>query len=404
VLPSCPLAHTPDVVPADAHFPPLRERREPTLIQKRPGRWTARYRHAGRTKDVSLGLTTRPAESAEAAPKAVRDRFRADFVLPYLRGDYSPWARDAGGEADGLLTVEEAKEAFLARYAPGRTRQTYEGHLRRFDATLAPHTLLREVTPEDVRAYVYRDGVAPSTRAATWRHLRRFFAAMAEAGAVAASPVDVVPRPRKDRTARAFVLPGALLPVLSKADEFEDPAVSGALRIALGTGLRRGELAALQAADVDLQAGTVTVRRKTEAAHGLSFRPKSRADRRVTLSRFARGELEAALSRAGGSPRAFLCSPDPAYPVNPSRLTHALSDARDLSGGPAGLTLHGLRGHFITYALLLGWPVPLVQAQAGHADSQTTLSYWRDSASLLDRRGLKRFRKQAEALGFEPYE
>jgi hypothetical protein len=36
-------------------------------------------------------------------------------------------------------------------------------------------------------------------------------------------------------------------------------------------------------------------------------------------------------------------------------------------------SLHGLRGHFVSYLLALAWPLPLVQDIAPHEDPATTL-------------------------------
>ncbi|NNF58969.1 MAG: hypothetical protein HKN04_12110, partial [Rhodothermaceae bacterium] len=56
------------------------------------------------------------------------------------------------------------------------------------------------------------------------------------------------------------------------------------------------------------------------------------------------------------------------------------------------------------YHLLLDWPVPIVQALAGHRDSTVTLGYWRDASTLLWGDSRKRFREAAVELGFEPYD
>src|SRR5690606_32657439 len=89
--------------------------------------------------------------------------------------------------------------------------------------------------------------------------------------------------------------------------------------------------------------------------------------------------------------------------VEEGRLTKALSGILEDQAIHLPRPLHALRGHFITYSLLLEWPVPLVQEMAGHRDSQTTMKYWRDAAALLYGDARRRFRDEAIALGFEPY-
>jgi integrase len=398
-------------------FPPLQLRRPPTLIEKRPGQWTLRFRHAGKSRDVLVMGRTDPALQTLSgkAPTRVTDRAARVFTGPYMRGEWSPWEDVPDrGPVGARATVAAAVEAFLARYGDSpETARNYRSVLTRFEATLPPHTFTSEVLPRDVSAFVASVGHTAASRLHAWIHLRAFFSVEIGRGALGTNPVEDVPRPRPDGRILPFAMPDALGAVLAAVRATEPVHLADAVVFALATGLRRGELVAAQAADVDLDAGTVTVRAKTKARNGLDFRPKGRRDRAVQLNPLAVGAAEAALARTDG-PHAPLFGPGGTLLSRPraastSNLTRAVTRARLVAaertpGVPSGLNLHALRGHYITYLLLLGWPVPFVQALAGHADAATTLGYWRNAAALTSGPARARFREGAIALGFEPYD
>ena len=209
--------------------PPLHERVEPTLIQKRPGRWTARFRWNGQTKDRALGLTVDPTPSGDEPPQKIRRLALRKYTRPYLAGDWSPFEREAEKPHRGP-TVKEAAARFLRRHDDSpSTRRNYESVLRLFEESLEPHTLVAEVVPDDVRAFVYRttslvkrkDGstsersVSRSTQKHAHRHLRAFFNWARKERLVEDSPVERVDQPRVEVKAKPFVAP----PVERLADE-----------------------------------------------------------------------------------------------------------------------------------------------------------------------------------------
>ena len=96
---------------------------------------------------------------------------------------------------------------------------------------------------------------------------------------LATSPADVVVPPRARRS-EMKVLDEIQAAVMLRAAE--GTGLSMALLLALGTGMRRGELLAAHWSDVDLEAGTITVNQTLQAAFGeLHFRePKTAKSRR----------------------------------------------------------------------------------------------------------------------------
>jgi integrase len=128
-----------------------------------------------------------------------------------------------------------------------------------------------------------------------------------------------------------------------------------AVRIALGTGLRRGELRTLAWADVDLDADTLRVRPE---------KAKSRRGRTIPLTRLAREALVAtpAAERKG--------------PVVPevARYDTALKKAlraADIDGAD----WHTLRHTYASHMVLRGVPLTAVRELLGHSSIQVTMIY-----------------------------
>lgn len=393
-------------------YPPLEERRAPTLIQKRPGKWSARFRYRGETRDRYVGFDVEPSEGAPP-PRRVQDACRRKFTNPYIKGEWSPFEEDARGAGvkNWKPTVAEATSRFLLRYDRPKTRQNYESVLRLFEGTLPSHALASEVTPDDVRGFVYRNHaltkgeerpIRRSTQLHAWRHLRAFFGWCVREGLVEGNPVDLVPRPNAEIRMKPFLPPKDVERLMRACEEGLPAPLSLAYRVALGAGLRRGELRHLQARDVDLDYGILTVRSK-EMRHAVAgeFRTKGGRDRRVRIFPIARRALVETLGSTGSPTDPLFAVEGELVPAG--RLTKSLASTVDTLDLHLPRPLHALRGLFITYLLLLDWPVPLVQALAGHADSQTTLGYWRDASALLWGEARARFRAEAVALGFEAY-
>lgn len=400
-------------------IPPLHERKEPTLVQKRDGLWTARFRWKGQKKERAIGLKVEPTPKGEPPPLKIQRLALKKFTRPYLNGAWSPFEDDLYGPEQGPVrgpTVKEATARFLRRYDSPKTYESYEAVLRHFDESLDPHTLVAEVTADAVRAFVYRttslvrlkDGTASSrpisrsTQKHAYRHLRAFFNWAVKERLIEESPVDRVDQPRVETKAKPFVAPVELGTLIAAWDEQAHPAFAAAFRVAVGAGLRRDELRHLQARDVDLDYGVVLVRsKKMDQAKGGEWRPKGRRDRRVPLNELARAALAERLD-AAASPHDLLFSLDGEL-VRKERLTKVLHGVLDDVGLRLPRPLHALRGLYVTYHLLLDWPVPIVQALAGHRDSSVTLGYWRDASTVLWGDGRQRFREGALELGFESY-
>jgi integrase len=154
------------------------------------------------------------------------------------------------------------------------------------------------------------------------------------------------------------------------------------------TGLRMGELLALQWRDVDFAGDAIRVRRSYNI-HGGVGTPKSGKVRSVPMV----PEVGQALARLGERGE-FVDDDELVFPNDLGRFMDAssLRDRYKTAIGRAGLRplrFHDLRHTFGTLAVRQA-EVPAVQAWMGHADIQTTMRYVHhrdrgDEAKLLAR-------------------
>lgn len=159
----------------------------------------------------------------------------------------------------------------------------------------------------------------------------------------------------------------------------------------LHTGMRRGELCGLRWGDVDLDAGTLTVRRsvgvlvaggKRTLATG---RTKTGKDRVVDLDagtvevlrrwRAERGRLALQAARADAAVFAGLAGEPPDPDTLTARFERHIAAARRALGADAlpRVRVHDLRHTHATALLKAGVPVKVVSERLGHTDVTTTL-------------------------------
>jgi integrase len=166
-----------------------------------------------------------------------------------------------------------------------------------------------------------------------------------------------------------------------------------ALALAGYAGLRLGEIRALTWADVDLDAGTLTVRRSL-LPDGTPKAPKTEAGTRtVPLLPALRRLLVAWKLRAPhtGDGALVIATAD-AKPVAERNLRRALDDAKtaaSLDGTDGRLSMHSLRHSFASMlATDLELPATTLARLTGHADAGFTLRVYardsRDDAALVE--------------------
>lgn len=277
----------------------------------------------------------------------------------------------------------------------------YEGteHLRpwtriQYRATLDNEVLprfgkrrLREIQLEDVLAYIRTltaRGLSRSTIGSYLLPLSGTFKHAMRSGFASTNPCLLLDKrrdiPQDDRKKKAYEWSDTEIKNLLEASELiaKQPEsrydYTPILRLAIGTGLRLGELLGLQWGDIDCDKAVLHVQRQYSRTGEFAPPKTPKAIRRVPLApdlvsdlrkrRLASkhsqdGDLVFA-SRAGG----------PLLHRNLQR--RGFGAARDLAGIPKTVTFHDLRHAFASIAAHRGVPIAVLSAVMGHRDVGVT--------------------------------
>ena len=282
------------------------------------------------------------------------------------------------------LDLTGATEAFCARLsAEGRSPATIAAYRRdlalvaRVAGELAPGIVCREVTVGLLDEVFSAGAVTESERgprsAASLHRMkaavRAFFAWAAEAGVVDDNPARSIRMHRLPRKLPVFLTAAEkkqLLKELKGRTDFSALRDRAMIEVLLGTGIRLGELAALDMDDIDLDAKHLRVRAKGNVPQVKFIKTDLRTLLRRYLAerrRHGRPEMEALFLSNRDS---RLCQRQIA-----NRLAHWLRKA----GIEKELTPHGLRHTFATHLYGATNDLLVVQRALGHRDVSTTQIY-----------------------------
>lgn len=282
------------------------------------------------------------------------------------------------------LDLTGATEAFCARLsAEGRSPATIAAYRRdlalvaRVAGELTPGIVCRVVTAgllDQVFSAVAVTESERGPRSAASLHrmkaaVRAFFAWAAETGVVGDNPARSIRMHRLPRKLPVFLTTAEkkrLLKELKRRTDFSTLRDRAMIEVLLGTGIRLGELAALDMDDIDLDAKHLRVRAKGNVPQVKFIKTDLRTLLRRYLAerrRHGRPEMEALfLSNRDGR----LCQRQIA-----NRLAHWLRKA----GIEKELTPHGLRHTFATHLYGATNDLLVVQRALGHRDVSTTQIY-----------------------------
>jgi len=322
-------------------------------------------------------------------------RAMAESIMTDIRrGEYIPAAtRAAKKQAETNRANMPLGEAFQLHFSINpqireSTRERYAYGLLAFTGVSAPRDEsgradpvagaemiklpISALTPQKVReAY---DRQTPATGAAMLRSLRAIWNTWAaETEADAANPVSTVTR-KRGRVAKVKPRAGALAPserapwyvaAERMARTLANFNTARALQFLFLTGLRRDEVLAMQWAEVDLNAGLITIAADRMKSGDELVRPITSEMRRI---------LDEQLKMNSGSHWVF-----PA-----SRGGGHLRDTRKtLARLPTVVTNHDLRRTFIVAGELARVPQVAVKMLVGHSTEDITEAYARAIASEL---------------------
>lgn len=295
-------------------------------------------------------------------------------------------------------TVGEYLTAWLAGRAALRpsTAASYRGHIQRYLIPQLGDLPLAELAPEDVERMHHRllaAGMSPATLHRVHATLSAALNTAAARGQLGASPLAGVQLPRvESREPTVWTLSQAqAFLVAVRGDELEV-----LWRLALLSGMRRGELLGLRWDDVDLDCWQLRVRttRITVGATTLEGPPKSRAGRRTVHLDWPTTRLLTRM-RADGVPftgHVFVDHHD--QPLRPGwasrRFTQIVAEA-----GLPRIRFHDLRHTSASLGLACGEPLKAVSARLGHSDIAVTGNLY---TQVPDATAARHARRLAEAL------
>ncbi len=296
--------------------------------------------------------------------------------------------RDGGLVFDaGTVTVAEYLERWLTDSVRDTVRQrTYEEYVGIVERHLSPtigRVKLKSLTPSHVRG-LYREkldsGLAPRTVQYIHRTLTK---ALKQAVGDSLIPRNVCEAVKPPQPRKAEISPLDTEQVRALLDTVSGERVEALYTVAVSAGLRQGELLGLRWEDIDLEAGTLQVRRTaSEARTGLVYEaPKSGKGRRIQLSQKAvqslrahrKRQLEERMEKAGLWEDHGLVFPSEAgTPLGARNLQRAFKIRLKRAGLP-DIRFHDLRHTCATILLSRNRHPKHVQELLGHASIALTL-------------------------------
>jgi integrase len=234
-------------------------------------------------------------------------------------------------------------------------------------------------------------GLAPRTVGHVHRLLHRQLGHAVKWGLITVNPVAMAEPPRV-QPKEITILDAAQ--VKSVLEALRGQALHAVTVVALGTGMRRGELVALRWRDVDLDSGLIRVERSLEqTSDGLTFKaPKTRAGRRTVAIPPAvvnalraqwrvQQEQRLALGLGRSGPDDLVFARADTLPWPPDSLTSAWQYAVRVLKLPK-VTLHALRHTHASQLIAAGLDVVTVSRRLGHSNPTVTLNVY---AHLFDK-------------------
>jgi integrase len=248
-------------------------------------------------------------------------------------------------------------------------------------------------------------GLSPATRQYIHRVLRAALRCAVEQQVIARNPSDVLrnrlPKVERKEMATLTSEESAKLVATLEGSRLQWPVL-----LALGTGMRRGEILALRWKNCDLNRGEIRVVESLEQSGsgrtGLRFKaPKSDKSRVILLPAFmvdrarkakiAQAEelLRIQVRQTGET---LVCCQADALPYQPRSFTHAFTREVARAKEIPRVSFHDLRHTHATQLLLAGVHPKVAQERLGHSTVSTTLDLYshvtttmqQDAADRLD--------------------
>ena len=349
---------------------------EGNLRKRKDGRWEGRYT-AGHNPETGkaiyrnvLGRTQ--AETRAKLKQAIEEAKQVD---PVKAKQY---------------TVEEWMDVWLENYAKVKVRpsshQTYRGYIDNYIKPNIGKIPLSKLTSLELQKFYKKllssgrverieskkqsKGLSPKTV----RNLHQIIASAMklakEQKLIATDPTEGCALPKVEHREMKTLPVEQLASFLREA---KDSGVFELYYVELATGLRRGELLGLKWEDLDLERGSLRVRRQIARINGEVVKTPLKtknAYRTLPLAKDTIDVLDQQKKKVGASPWVF---PGPTGgPMSPDSVLHMLHRVLKRAGLPR-VRFHDLRHTFATLALQNGVDVKTVSGMLGHYSAGFTL-------------------------------
>ena len=320
---------------------------------------------------------------------------------------------DGVGEFVALYidTLERSQSVERSTLTPYRAMQKH------IDAAMGSIPY-RKLDSDTVQAWVNqmtKDGYAASTVRKAFNLLKAAYKDAVNRHAVPYSPIQGVKIPKLKKAEPNALDPSQTAKLRAYLDIAGNTPTNLAIRMALHTGMREGELCGLRWRDVDLKAGVLHIRNVIgrDGSRTYQKEPKTGGSRRdVPLS----PEIVAALKKrrasmaeecmdagVGMTPDLFVLGRIDGTYMNPHTLWREWKAIAKSLGlvGTEGKTpvFHDLRHTFATVAIKSGADVKSVSSILGHANTAMTLNIYASEDPEAKRRTMER---ATQAMAEEP--
>lgn len=290
---------------------------------------------------------------------------------------------DAGTLGDaGRLTVGEWMTRWLENAVRPRVRantyQRYEILVRLNIIALlggVPLAKLRAPHVEGFYAAMERRGDSADARKRTGTVLTNALRHAVRLKLIPFNPASDVVKAKPENREMLFLNEGQVRQFLGAA---QGNRLYALFALAVGSGMRQGELFALKWADIDLDAGTVSVQRSVAEVKGefVVKEPKSRSGRRtITLPPFAVDALRqhrAAMLAEGNIAAPVFCTGNGNYISKSNMIRKAFKPVLKRAGLP-DIRFHDLRHTHASLLLSQGQSIKAVSHRLGHSKADVTL-------------------------------
>jgi integrase len=231
-------------------MPKRRGNREGSIFKRADGRWCAQISIQGRRLTKYAGT----------------------------RAECREWIKETLAQVDQGLTLAAAKitvSALLDRWLETakpslahQTWQAYERHVRLYIRPAIGHIRLQDLRPDHIQTLYTRkteDGLAPRSVRALHQVLHRALSVAIKWGLLARNPSNGVDLPRIKPGEVRVLDPNEVETFLEAA---QGQRLEPLFRLAIGTGLRQGELLGLQWRDLDWERRTLRIQRQLQRIIG----------------------------------------------------------------------------------------------------------------------------------------